>query len=125
MKRDTIDKAGIDELMELFYEQIRRHKELGAIFNAKVGTSDEKWTAHKAKISNFWQGMLLGEGDYDGQPMRAHLELPPFPQELFGEWLRLFEASLDKVFTEANKGIILQKAQMIAQNFQRVLYAGR
>ena len=125
MKYDTINKEAIDGLMEIFYEKIRRHKELGAIFNAKVGTSDEEWTAHKAKISNFWQGMLLGEGDYSGQPMKAHLELPSFPQKLFDEWLKLFEMSLDIVFTEENKAIILQKAQMIAQNFQRVLYAGR
>lgn len=125
MKHDTINKATIDELMEIFYEQIRHHKELGAIFNAKISTSDEKWAIHKAKISNFWQGMLLGEGDYSGQPMKAHLELPSFPQKLFDEWLKLFEMSLDRVFTEENKAIILQKAQMIAQNFQRVLYAGR
>ena len=97
---------------------------------SKQRTSDEtrhheEWTAHKAKISNFWQGMLLGEGDYSGQPMKAHLELPSFPQKLFDEWLKLFEMSLDIVFTEENKAIILQKAQMIAQNFQRVLYAGR
>ena len=57
--------------------------------------------------------------------MKAHLELPSFPQKLFDEWLKLFEMSLDRVFTEENKAIILQKAQMIAQNFQRVLYAGR
>ena len=57
--------------------------------------------------------------------MKAHLELPSFPQKLFDEWLKLFEMSLDRVFTEENKAIILQKAQMIAQNFQRVLYAER
>ena len=57
--------------------------------------------------------------------MKAHLELPSFPQKLFDEWLKLFEMSLDRVFTKENKAIILQKAQMIAQNFQRVLYAGR
>lgn len=123
MKYDTINKEAIDSLMEIFYEKIRRHNELGAIFNAKVGASDEEWTAHKAKISNFWQGMLLGEGDYNGQPMKAHLELPPFPQELFNSWLGLFEESLDKLFNEEMKGIILQRAQMVAQNFQRVLYA--
>ncbi|TQR58600.1 group III truncated hemoglobin [Campylobacter troglodytis] len=124
MKYDTINKEALDKLMELFYEKIRKHKELGVIFNAKVGTSDEEWAAHKEKISNFWQGMLLGEGNYSGQPMKAHVELPPFPREFFNHWLGLFEESLDKLFVEEIKGIILQRAQMIAQNFQRVLYAG-
>lgn len=124
MKHENITKAGIDELMEIFYEQIRHHAELGAIFNAKVGTSEAAWDKHKAKIGNFWMGMLLGEGDYAGQPMKAHLELPPFPQSLFNEWLGLFEQSLKQVFTDDVAAQILFKAQMIAQNFQRVLYAG-
>lgn len=123
MKFNTINKEAIDELMEIFYEKIRRHKELGEIFNAKIGTGNKEWTAHKAKISNFWQGMLLGQGDYNGQPLKAHLELEPFPQTLFTSWLTLFEESLNKLFNEEMKNVILQRAEMIAQNFQRVLYA--
>ncbi|NDJ26878.1 hypothetical protein DMB95_03455 [Campylobacter sp. MIT 12-8780] len=125
MKLDTINKEGIDRLMEIFYEKIRRDKDLGAIFNAKVGTDDEAWQNHKAKISNFWQGMLLGQGDYNGQPMKAHIELPPFPREFFDTWLKLFEESLNQVFNEEMSAVILQRAQMIARNFQNVLYAGR
>lgn len=124
-KCSQIDKESIDKLMDLFYNMVRKNENLGPIFNSKIGTSDEEWKVHKDKISNFWQGMLLGEGNYRGQPMKAHLELPPFPREFFNIWLELFEKSLNTVFTPENAGIILQRAQMIGSKFQTILYAGQ
>lgn len=67
-------------------------------------------------------GMLLGEGNYSGSPLKAHLDLPPFPIERFDTWLELFEESLQKVFDVQNAQIILQRAQMIAQRFKMMLY---
>lgn len=117
-----ITPENIQELMDLFYGKIRNHRELGEIFNRAIGTSDEEWEKHKKKIGNFWMGMLLGEGNYQGNPMKAHLELPPFPRELFSTWLGLFEESLNKIFSQNDAQIILQKAQIIAQRFQYMLY---
>lgn len=123
MKYKTINQESIAKLMELFYDKIRKDKDLGPIFNNAIGTSDEVWKEHKAKIGNFWVGMLLGEGDYIGQPLKKHLDLPPFPQEFFGIWLGLFEESLDKIYNnEEMKNVILQRAQMIASHFQNMLY---
>ncbi|WP_297193199.1 group III truncated hemoglobin [uncultured Campylobacter sp.] len=124
MKYNTINKEAIDKFMELFYEKVRKDKDIGAIFNAKIGTDDESWKQHKVKISNFWQGMMLGEGDYNGQPLKAHMELEPFPIEFFNIWLDIFEQSLDKVFDEDMKAVFLQRAQMIAKNFKNALYRG-
>lgn len=121
-KSHTIDKNSIDKLMDIFYNKIRKDENLGPIFNAKVGTTEAQWDAHKAKISNFWQGMLLQMGDYDGKPMKAHLELPPFPIHFFDIWLQLFEESLTEIFDETNKNIILRQAQGIASRFKSVLY---
>lgn len=117
-----ITPENIQKLMDLFYGKIRYHRELGEIFNNAIGTSDEEWEAHKKKIGNFWLGMLLGEGDYQGNPMKAHIELPPFPRELFSTWLALFEECLNKIFDQKDTQFILQKAQMIAQRFQYMLY---
>ena len=54
MKFDTINLENIDKLMEIFYEKIRKDENLGPIFNKAIGTSDEEWKKHKAKIGNFW-----------------------------------------------------------------------
>ena len=120
-----ITQEKIQKLMDVFYARIRVHKELGEIFNRAIGTSDEQWEAHKKKIGNFWMGMLLGEGDYQGNPMKAHIELPPFPRELFSAWLGLFEECLHQIFDQKDTDFILQKAQVIAQRFQYMLYEVR
>lgn len=124
MKFDTINIESIHRLMDVFYAKIREDKGgLGEIFNAKIGTSDEEWRAHKLKIASFWEGMLLGSGDYNGQPLKAHLELPPFPRELFSQWLALFDDSLRIVYEcGEDRDTILMRAQMIAQRFQHMLY---
>ncbi|PZT49008.1 hypothetical protein B6S12_00885 [Helicobacter valdiviensis] len=119
----TITKESLKELMDIFYAKIRFDKSgLGDIFNQKIGTSDVEWEAHKDKIGNFWQGMLLGEGDYNGQPLKAHLDLPPFPREFFATWLQLFEESLLSIYTKEIASQILQRAQIIANRFQYMLY---
>lgn len=117
-----ITQEKIEKLMDVFYARIHVNKELGEIFNRVIGESDEKWEAHKKKIGNFWIGMLLGEGNYQGNPMKAHIDLPPFPRELFGAWLGLFEECLHQIFDQKDTEIILQKAQIIAQRFQYMLY---
>lgn len=123
MKYDSINMDGINALMEIFYEKIRADKSgLGEIFNEKIGTDEESWDKHKAKIASFWQGMLLGQGDYNGQPMKAHIDLPPFKRELFGVWLGLFEESLNIVFAPQIAKEILNKARGIAQRFEYMIF---
>lgn len=123
MKYDSINMDGISALMEIFYEKIRADKSgLGDIFNGKIGTDEESWDKHKAKIASFWQGMLLGQGDYNGQPMKAHIDLPPFKRELFGVWLGLFEESLNIVFAPQIANEILNKARGIAQRFEYMIF---
>ncbi|MBZ7938289.1 MULTISPECIES: group III truncated hemoglobin [Campylobacter] len=122
MKSNTITQENIKILMEIFYEKIRKDEKLGSIFNNAIGTSDKQWEEHKIKIGNFWSGILLGKGDYNGQPLKKHLELPSFPEEFFEIWLKLFEESLDKIYNEEMKNVILQRAQMIASHFKNMLY---
>lgn len=123
MKYNEINMDGIHALMEIFYEKIRADKNgLGDIFNSRIGTDEPSWDKHKAKIASFWQGMLLGTGDYNGQPMKAHLELPPFKRELFGVWLELFEESLNIVFEPQIAEDILNKARGIAQRFEYMIF---
>ncbi|MDE6886027.1 MAG: group III truncated hemoglobin [Helicobacteraceae bacterium] len=123
MKYDEINSQSIDKLMDIFYNKIRADKsELGEIFNNKVGRSDDAWVVHKAKIARFWRSMLLGEPCYDGQPMKAHIDLPPFPKELFNTWLEIFYESLDLVFNEKPRNFIFQRAEGIAKRFKYMIY---
>lgn len=49
MKFETINQESIAKLMEIFYEKVRKDKDLGPIFNNAIGTSDEEWKEHKEK----------------------------------------------------------------------------
>lgn len=121
---DQICDEGIDLLMDIFYAKIRADKNgVGDIFNNAVGTTDEVWEVHKKKIGEFWRGMLLGTGNFRGNPPQAHMNLPPFPREYFDIWLGLFDESLQQVFTPMTAAKILQRAKMIAAGFQTMLYS--
>ena len=121
---EQICDEGIDLLMDIFYAKIRADKNgVGDIFNNKIGTSDEKWEVHKKKIGEFWRGMLLGTGSFQGNPMKAHMELPRFPKEYFDIWLGLFEESLNQVFDPEPANAVLQRARAISMGFQSVLYS--
>lgn len=124
MAFSQINEDSIALLMDIFYGKIRADKQgLGDIFNNTIGRDDEKWKAHKAKIARFWESMLLGASNYSGQPMKAHLDLPPFPREFFNIWLGLFEESLKEVYdNQTCIDTILARAFGIAQRFQFMLY---
>ncbi|GAB0172325.1 group III truncated hemoglobin [Helicobacter trogontum] len=123
-KFNMINEDSILKLMDTFYNKVRSDKRgLGDVFNAKIGTDEESWQKHKAKIATFWQGMLLGTGDYSGHPLKAHLDLPPFPRELFAVWLELFKQSLESVYAqEEHVAMIMERAEMIAKRFMFMLY---
>ena len=124
MKYKEITNESIAKLMESFYEAIREDKSgLGEIFNNKIGTSEEAWDAHKATIGEFWKGMLIGAGNFSGNPMQAHMNLDPFPPEYFDNWLNLFKKSLDSIYEPEIADMILMRAQMIANRFKSILYA--
>jgi hemoglobin len=55
--------------------------------------------------------------------MQAHMNLDPFPPELFDNWLNLFKNSLDSIYEPQIADMILMRAQMIASRFKSVLYS--
>ncbi|MCR2039910.1 group III truncated hemoglobin [Campylobacter helveticus] len=123
MKFETISIESIHKLMDIFYAKVRVDKNgLGAVFNAKIGTNDEQWNSHKIKIASFWEGMLLGSGNFKGNPMKAHIDLPVFPRELFAVWLKLFKESLVCICSTSQQRHHLSKSRGYPQRFQYMLY---
>ena len=118
-----INEDSIRKLMDVFYNKVRVDKQgLGDVFIARIGKDNKTWQGHKEKIASFWFSILLGKGEYNGHPLKTHLELPSFPMELFFVWLKLFEDSLREVYEkEEHINLILSKAQIIAQRLQHVL----
>lgn len=127
---DTINQESLYKLVDVFYNKARKDKDLGHIFNSRI-TSETKWARHKAVVSSFWLYHLTGIHDesapkkHEGGMVGAHLAIPPFPREFFEIWLKLFEESLNEIFTSNIKDEILLKAKDMAGKLQSVLYEGK
>lgn len=94
--RFDITPDQIDEVVRVFYAAIRRHEELGPIFANHV----TNWPEHEAKIARFWRNAILSERNYDGNPMRAHMQAGDVRAAHFAPWLMLFDETLRRVLPE-------------------------
>src|ERR1700754_3693638 len=88
-----LDEASIALLVRTFYDRARQDDVIGPVFAAAV----EDWDHHIGKITDFWSGVMLRTGRYNGRPMRPHLILP-LEGRHFDRWLELFEATARELF---------------------------
>lgn len=127
---DAINKESLDKFVDIFYNKARNDRDIGPVFNAQI-TSEEEWEKHKAVVSSFWLYHFTGIHSEDAPPkhkggmMGAHQDMPPFPREHFGIWMRLFEEALNEVYDERCKNELLDKAKGMSVRMQEVLYEGK
>ena len=95
MNRDIHNIEDIKLLVDSFYSRIRSDNLLKDIFNSKI---EDRWSEHLEKMYRFWQTVLLEEHTYYGSPFVPHAKLP-VEQEHFEQWIRLFNATVDELFT--------------------------
>lgn len=129
MAYDTITRENLEEFVDIFYTKARNDAIIGPIFNKRIN-SEQRWARHKAVVSSFWEFHLTGVHNPSSPPkhkggmVAAHVDMPPFPRENFSVWLRLFEETLNELYTPEIKTQILTKAKDMAQRLQGVLYEG-
>ena len=90
--RFPISELQIDSVVAEFYGLIRQHPALGPVFANHVAD----WPEHEAKIARFWKNAILFQRVYDGNPMAAHLQAGDVRPGMFGPWLGLFDAVLER-----------------------------
>ena len=90
--RFPISEQQIDSVVAEFYGLIRQHPALGPVFANHVAD----WPEHEAKIARFWKNAILFQRVYDGNPMAAHLQAGDVRPGMFGPWLGLFDAVLER-----------------------------
>ncbi|MBN8804952.1 MAG: group III truncated hemoglobin [Sphingopyxis terrae] len=108
-----VDEAFIATLVDRFYAAIRRDALLGPIFDEHI----HDWPAHLAQMNRFWQSILLGAGNFTGNPMAKHLAIPTIGERHFQHWLGLFYATLrDVAPSEGAVALVGARARMIAES---------
>jgi hemoglobin len=121
----TITEDSIRALVDEFYGDVRADEKLGPVFDKAIGTADEDWVQHLARISMFWSSVMLATKGYDGKPFQVHKDLPPFDARLFSGWLALFANAAIKTHDILPATVFIRKAVSIADVMMRDLYGGR
>ena len=92
-----IDDALISQLVERFYDVIRKDDLLGPIFAANV----TDWTPHLARMKDFWASVTLESGRFHGNPMLKHIAIGGLEQVHFERWLTLWDQTVCEVAPNA------------------------
>lgn len=115
MKKDIENKTDIKELVDQFYEKVKKDLLLAKFF---VGVD---WNKHLPVMYKFWENVVFYTGNYSGNPMQAHFMLHgrmPLNMEDFGQWNKVFNQTVDELFEGENANAIKQRAQNISTVMQ-------
>jgi hemoglobin len=91
---DILSLEDIKQLVDAFYEKVRKDELLATIFNERIR---DRWPQHLEKMYAFWQTVLLEERTYLGSPFPPHAQLP-IDHSHFQQWMKLFIETVDTLF---------------------------
>ncbi|MDO4880311.1 MAG: group III truncated hemoglobin [Capnocytophaga sp.] len=109
---DIETQEDIRQMVDSFYDKVNKDEGLSYIFNdfAKIN-----WATHLPIMYAFWSKLLLGEGDYRGNPFQKHIPLP-IESHHFDRWVEIFKQNIDEQFI----GEIAEEAKLRAENIAYV-----
>jgi hemoglobin len=116
-----IDEALIGELVDRFYDAVRRDDVLGPVFNARV----ENWDDHLTKLRAFWSSVVLMTGRYKGRPMPVHAAISEISDAHFERWLSLFAETAKTVCPPAAAALFIDKSLRIGDSLRLGIAASR
>ncbi|MBK8226166.1 MAG: group III truncated hemoglobin [Flavobacteriales bacterium] len=111
MKHDIRTAEDIDQLVRSFYQRSRPDALIGHFF------THLDWDLHIPRIVSFWRMVLLGDREYQGDPMTAHVQLAreqPLSKAHFERWLLHWDAAADGLFAGPKADEAKQRARTIA-----------
>ena len=111
---DILNLDDVKNLVDTFYGKVRSDGLLSPIFNERI---QDNWPVHLEKMYRFWQTVLLGEHTYMGSPFPPHATLP-IAHEHFNQWLMLFKATVDDLFTGEKAKEAKWRADKMAEMFE-------
>jgi len=115
VKKDILNRADIEILVNTFYRKVLADKLLGFIFQdvAKVN-----WNLHLPVMYDFWENVIFYSGSYEGNPLHLHKHLhhiTPLGRSHFDRWNKLFVSTVDGLFMGPNAELIKERALNISE----------
>ena len=116
--KDISNKADIKIFVDAFYLEVRKDQLIGPVFAAVI--VNDNWTPHLERMYNFWNTVLFGAREYQGNPFSKHRPLP-IEKRHFDRWLELLNNTLDQHFSGAKVEEIKTRAEKMGLLFQSKL----
>ena len=116
MKPDIAHRADIERLINTFYDKVKDDLVLGPIFN---DIAQVDWPKHLPVMYNFWEFLLLGGTQYQGNPIQKHVDLHavhPLTAEHFDRWLLLFRQTAKDICPPEGAAWVIARAESIASS---------
>jgi hemoglobin len=113
--KDIQTREDIDFLVNQFYSKAMGDSVIGHFFDGTTLPFHLK--THIPVVASFWESILLGTGNYKGNPMTKHIELSaliPMQKEHFNQWLSLWTSAVDENFSGKKATEAKERAQSIA-----------
>ncbi len=108
---DISSKADIELLVNSFYSELLKLEDMQVVF---AGIDFPKHVPH---IVHFWSFVLLDEEGYKTNVFDKHLHLP-IKAHQFDTWLRIFTATVDRLFFGEKADMAKQRATVLAYTFK-------
>ena len=124
-QQDIESQKDVELLVHTFYKRVREHPEIGRFFNETI----KDWDEHLEKLTKFWMANLFQEPGFQGNPMKAHIEVDQsfgnsIEQAHFGHWLQLWFSTIDSLFTGEKATMAKERARNIAHiTFMKIFQA--
>lgn len=101
-------------IIDQFYTKALVDPEISYLFKEVVQLS---WDKHIPLINAFWTSILLGSGDYKGNPMVVHMELnkkKPLTRAHFERWISLWTQTVEGLYAGPKATEAISRARSIA-----------
>ena len=113
-KKDIEHREDIALLVNSFYDKVKTDTTIGYFFTE---VTEVDWPVHLPKMYDFWESIILGTGDFKGNPMAKHMQLnlkSKLKPAHFEQWLFLWEKTVDELFFGVNADSAKARARNIA-----------
>lgn len=115
-----LDRAAVSELVDRFYEAVRRDALLGPVFGGAI--APHEWEHHKARMVAFWCTAMLGTREFRGNVFERHRVLPGIAPAHFTRWLALFHETAAGMFDPPQAASLVDAARGLARGMQIGLF---
>lgn len=113
--KDIENFNDIKLLVDTFYNNARKDKTLGPIFDKYLA---DHWEEHFEKLYRFWQTVILKEMTYYGQPVPVHFSMGLHSTE-FEIWVSLWQNTVSELFEGKKAERAKLRGRTMADSFMR------